>query len=141
MLFFKFVDMKKEKKPDNVVFDEDAQEYHGKLLPFASGVAAPRITPPDVTSWKNTHIVGANNQFKAQYEALQKAYDKLMTDFEYNHLVYNAKFSFEPIVGKEYHLYRAKDQSTFLSLILPQECNFDYLGSFRLSADKTWQKL
>lgn len=133
--------MKENKKPDNVVFNEETQEYHGKLLPFATGVSAPKITPPDVTSWKNTHIVGANNQFKAQYEALQKSYKALMENFEYTNLVYSSKFNFEPIVGKEYHLYKSKDESTFLSLILPHECSFHHLGSFRLTADKTWEKL
>ena len=133
--------MKKEKKPDNVVFNEETQEYHGKLSPFATTVSAPKITPPDVTSWKNTHIISANNQFKAQYEELQKSYKALMDDFEYNNLVYSAKFNFEPIVGKEYHLYRAKDESTFLSLISPNECTFEHLGSFRLTANKTWKKL
>ena len=133
--------MKEDKKPDNVVFNEETQEYHGKLLPFATGVSAPKITPPDVSSWKNTQIVGANNQFKAKYESLQAEYQKLMDDFEYNNLVYSAKFNFEPIVGKEYHLYKSKDESTFLSLILPHECNFEHFGSFRLTPDKTWQKL
>jgi len=133
--------MKKEKKPDNIVFDEDTQKYHGKLSPFAVGVSAPKITPPDITSWKNTHIISANNQFKAQYEALQESYQALMNNFEYNNLVYSAKFNFKPIVGKEYHLYRAKDESTFLSMILPHECTFDHVGSFKLTADKTWEKL
>tara|TARA_R110000787_G_scaffold111680_1_gene220588 strand:+ start:382 stop:783 length:402 start_codon:yes stop_codon:yes gene_type:complete len=133
--------MKKEKKPDNVVFNEETQEYHAKLSPFATGVSAPKITPPDVTSWKNTHIVSANYKFKAQYEALQKSYNELMNNFEYNSLVYSAKFNFEPIVGKDYHLYKSKDESTFLSLISPLECNFKHLGSFRLSTDKTWEKL
>ena len=133
--------MKEDKKPDNVVFNEKTQQYDGKLMSYATGVSAPRITPPDVTSWKNTNIVSANNQFKAKYEALQAEYQKMMRDFEYNDLVYGAKFNFEPIVGKTYHLYRAKDESTFLSLIQPNECNFEHLGSFRLTPDKTWDKL
>ena len=133
--------MKKDKKPDNIVFNEETQEYHGKLSPFATGVSAPKITPPDVTSWKNTHIISANNQFKAEYEALQKSYNEMMNNFEYNNLVYSAKFNFEPIVGKEYHLYKSKDESTFLSLISPLECTFKHLGSFRLTSDKTWEKL
>ena len=133
--------MKEKKKPDAVVFNEETQTYDGKLMPYATGVSAPKITPPDVTSWKNTHIITANNQFKAKYEALQAEYKKLMDDFEYNDLVYSAKFNFEPIVGKAYHLYRSKNESTFLSLILPNECNFEHLGSFRLTPDKTWNKL
>ncbi|WP_350288436.1 DUF2452 domain-containing protein [uncultured Croceitalea sp.] len=133
--------MKKEKKPDYVVFDEKTQSYNSKLLPYSSGVSAPKITPPDVTSWKNTNIVSANNQFKAKYEAIQEEYKLMMEEFEYNTLVYNAKFNFEPIVGKIYHLYKAKDNSTFLSLILPNECNFNHLGTFKLGPDKTWEKL
>ena len=133
--------MKEDKKPDHVVFNEKTQQYDGKLMPYATGVSAPKITPPDVTSWKNTNIVSANNQFKAKYEALQAEYQKMMRDFEYNDLVYGAKFNFEPIVGKTYHLYRAKDESTFLSLIQPNECNFEHLGSFKLTPDKTWDKL
>lgn len=133
--------MKKEKKPDYVVFDEENQSYNAKLLPYASGVSAPKITPPDVTSWKNTNIISANNQFKAKYESIQAEYARMMEELEYNRLVYEAKFSFEPIVGKVYHLYRSKDQSTFLSLILPHECNFEHLGSFKLGPDRTWDKL
>lgn len=133
--------MKKDKKPDHIVFDEESQTYNGKLLPYSSSVSAPKITPPDVTSWKNTNIVSANNQFKAKYESIQEEYKRMMQEFEYNNLVYNAKFNFEPIVGKVYHLYRSKDQSTFLSLILPHECNFEHLGTFKLGPDKTWEKL
>ena len=131
----------KEKKPDYVVFDEETQTYNGKLLPYASGVSAPKIVPPDVATWKNTNIVAANNQFKAQYENIQMQYQEMMEQFEYNNLIYSAKYSFEPITGKIYHLYRAKDQSVFLSLISPNECNFDYVGSFRLGPDKMWGKI
>lgn len=133
--------MKKVKKPDYVVFDEETQTYNGNLLPYASGVAAPKIVPPDVSTWKNTNIVAANNQFKAQYDNIQMQYQEMMAQFEYNNLIYSAKYSFEPITGKIYHLYRAKDESIFLSLISPDECNFDYVGSFRLGPDKMWEKV
>jgi len=133
--------MKKEKKPDHVVFDEEDQKYNGGFLPYASGVAAPKIIPPNITNWKNTNIVSANNEFKARYEEIQRQYNEMMDQFEYNDLVYSAKYSFEPITGKTYHLYRAKDESAFLSLISPYECNFDHLGSFILGPDKMWKKI
>jgi len=133
--------MKKEKKPDAVVFDEETESYNANLLPYASGVAAPKIIPPDVTTWKNTNIVIANNQFKARYEDIQIQYRQMMEQFEYNNLVYSAKYNFEPITGKIYHLYKSKDESTFLSLISPNECNFNYVGSFKLGPDKMWEKV
>ncbi len=133
--------MPKEKKPDVIVFDTDSQKYHGNILPYASGVAAPKIVPPDITTWKNANIISANNQFKARYEDIQTQYREMMEQFEYNNLLYSAKYSFEPITGKTYHLYRAKDQSVFLSLISPNECNFDFVGSFKLGPDKMWEKI
>jgi len=92
-------------------------------------------------TWKNTNIVMANNQFKARYEQIQLQYQQMMTQFEYNNLIYGAKYNFEPITGKTYHLYRSKDKSVFLSLISPNECNFDYVGSFLLGPDKMWEKV
>jgi len=133
--------MKKEKKPDSVVFDETTQSYNANIMPYASGVAAPKIVPPDVTSWKNTNIITANNQFKARFEDIEQQYREMMEQFEYNNLVYSAKYNFEPITGKIYHLYKSKDESTFLSLISPEECSFNYLGSFKLGPDKMWEKI
>jgi hypothetical protein len=133
--------MKKEKKPDNIVFDESSETYNSKVLPYASNLSAPKIVPPDITTWKNTNIVSANNLFKAKHKAIKEQYQALMEAYELNRLVYESKISFEPIVGKVYHLYRSKDQSTFLSLISPNECNFEHLGSFKLEPDKVWSKV
>jgi hypothetical protein len=63
-----------------------------------------------------------------------------MEEYEWNQLVYNAKFSFEPIIGEIYHLYRDHNGEDFLSLISPNEWNKEHLGSFRLNSDKKWVK-
>lgn len=133
--------MKSKKKPDNVVFDEDAQSYNAYLKPYATDVGAPKITSNDTVAWKNRNIHAVNKQISAKYLELKAEYDALMDQFEYNNLVYSAQFNFEPVVGHTYHLYRNKKQEAFLSVIGPHECNFDYLGTFNLSADKTWQRL
>jgi hypothetical protein len=39
-----------------------------------------------------------------------------MEEYEWNELVYNSKFSFEPVIGEIYHLYRDAGLN-FLSLI------------------------
>ncbi|QHI38475.1 hypothetical protein IMCC3317_38680 [Kordia antarctica] len=128
-----------DKKPDNVVFDEETQKYDAALKPYATGVGAPVITTPDTVTWKNVNIDKVNKQVKAKYEELKAEYDALMEKFEYNNLIYSAKFNFEPIVGEIYHLYRDKKQQSFLSIIAPNQCRFDYVQSFRLNADKMWE--
>ena len=49
-------------------------------------------------------------------------------------------FNFEPIIGEVYHLYNNAQQTPFLSIISPNQCNFEHLGSFRLNSQKMWEK-
>jgi len=130
-----------DKKPDQVVYDENEEKYNAGLLPYATNASAPKITSSDLTGWKNTNIHKANNQIKTEYEKLKSAYDRLMKQYEYNSLIYSAEFSFEPIVGKIYHLYIKENEQTFLSIISPNECSFTYKGSFKLNDDKIWEKI
>lgn len=132
--------MTKDKKPDYVVYDEATESYNAKLLPYSSSVSAPKITPPNVSSWKNGHIIGANQQFNAKFNAIKAEYEQLMEAFNYNDLVYSASFSFEPIVGETYFLYEGKKGGLFLSLIPPHQCTFNYQGTFTLGPDKMWIK-
>jgi len=72
---------------------------------------------------------------------LQAEYQKMMEEFEYNKLIFDAKFTFEPIVGEIYHLYKRDNGESFLSIIAPEQCNFNHIGSFYLNVDQTWNKV
>lgn len=133
--------MSTKKKPDNVVFDEESQKYMASLKPYATDVGAPAISTTDTVAWKNRNIHAVNKQINAKYLELKAEYDVMIEQFEYNTLVYSAKFNFEPIIGYTYHLYRNKNEEAFLSVIAPNECNFDYVGTFKLNADKMWERL
>ena len=106
--------MSKKKKPDQVVFDEISQSYNAALKPYATNVGAPAIEITDTTTWKNKNIYKANKQIQAKYLELKAEYDKMMQELEYNNLVYNARFNFEPIIGETYHLYKDKNNEPFL---------------------------
>lgn len=133
--------MSSNKKPDYVVFDTEKEKYDAALKPYATSVGAPIIKTEDTVSWKNRNIHQVNKQISAKYQELKAEFDDLIEQFEYNNLVYSASFNFEPIVGFTYHLYRDKNQEAFLSIIAPHECNFDFVGTFKLNADKIWQKM
>jgi hypothetical protein len=125
------------KKPDNVVFSDD-KGYNASVLPYATNVGAPAIRMDDVVSWKNRNISTVNKEFENKFKELKSQYENLMQEFEFNELVYSAKFSFEPVVGEIYHLYAGEDGINFLSLISPQEWNKEHLGTFKLNYDKKW---
>mgnify|MGYP003672816091 FL=1 len=130
-----------EKKPDLVVFNEETQQYDAALKPYGTSASSPVIKPLNTASWKNDGITRVNKQLKSKFDEVKKEYENLMQKFQYNDLIYNAKFSFEPIFGENYHLYNNKNGEPFLSIIEPAQCNFEYIGSFRLNTDKMWEKI
>jgi len=133
--------MKEDKKPDNIVFDIETQKYDAALKPYATSVGAPVITTTDTLAWKNRSINKVNHKVKSKYLELKAEYEKMMQEFEYNKLIFDAKFSFEPIIGEVYHLYKKENEETFLSIISPEQCKFNALGSFYLNADQIWEKI
>jgi hypothetical protein len=128
--------MEKE-KPDSIVFSTE-KGYNASRLPYATNVGAPAIKMDDVVSWKSRGIHKVNKEFENKFNELKLQYQKFMEEYQWNDLVYNAKFSFEPVVGETYHLYTGDDGMHFLSLIGPQEWNKEHLGTFTLNSDKKW---
>ncbi len=92
--------MTDEKKPDNVVFNTESQRYDAALKPYATSVGAPVITITDTTAWKNRSINKVNHKINAKYLELKAEYDKMINEFEYNTLIFNSEFSFEPVIGQ-----------------------------------------
>jgi hypothetical protein len=130
-----------EKKPDSVVYS-DSKGYYASTLEYATNVGAPSIIPLDNTSWKQDGIVKVNHHLGSRFEELKTQYLKLVEEYKWNELVYNAEFKWEPVIGETYHLYEGRGQR-FLSLIGPNEWGKDmgFIGSFRLSSTKVWEKI
>lgn len=133
--------MSQNKKPDNVVFDPEKERYDASIKTYGTNLGAPMITIPDTTAWKNRSINKVNHKIQTKYLELQKAYRDMLEEFEYNKLIYQSKFSFEPVIGETYHLYRRDNAETFLSIIAPYQCKFNYVGSFKLNAESIWKKI
>ena len=133
--------MKKDKKPDLVVFNEETQQYDAALKPYGTSASSPVIKPLNTATWRNYGVQRVNKQFKSKFEEVRKEYEELIQKFQYNDLVYNSKCSFEPNVGEVYHLYNNRNEESFLSIISPEQCSFNHLGSFRLNTDKMWEKI
>ena len=145
MRIFVVVIMEKKKatnkRPDQVVYNEDSQRYDAAIKAYGTNVGAPQIDMPDVSGWKSTQIHKANKHLKTKYLSIKAEYEALMEVMEYNELVTNAKFSFEPIIGEVYYLYKNAEEDPFLSIIDPNSCDFVFLGSFRLTSDYLWEKV
>lgn len=127
----------KKNHPDNIVFSEE-KGYNASVLPYSTNVGAPVIKTDDVVAWKSRGIHNVNKEFENKFNELKLQYQNLMQEYEWNDIVYNAKFSFEPVIGEIYHLYTGNDGINFLSLIAPQEWNKEHIATFKLNSDKKW---
>jgi hypothetical protein len=128
--------MRKE-RPDNVVYSNE-EGYNASLLSYSTNVGAPVIRMDDVVSWKSRGITNVNKELELKFNELKAQYESLMKEYEWNELVYSARFAFEPVIGEIYHLYRGEDGVHFLSLIAPTEWNKEHMGTFKLNSDKKW---
>ena len=131
----------KDKKPDAVVYNEESKQFDAFLKPYSTSVSAPVISPTDLTGWKQKGAHQVNTRFQARIEELRVAYQKMMSELEDNQKVYQASFKFEPVIGKTYYLYTHPEKGLFLSILSPEECSFDFEGSYRLDADQSWSKV
>lgn len=127
-------------KPDNVVFNKETNVYDAFLKPYATSFTAPSIKANNLVNWKQQNIQNVNAQFSTLFDEVKSMYSKLIEEYRYNELIYNSKFSFQPIVGNVYYLYKRKNGELFLSILSPKECNFNYVGTFKLNSDKIWKK-
>lgn len=132
--------MANKKKPDNIVWDEE-KGYNAGLLPYGTSVSAPAIVHDDIATWKLRGVTKVNHQFSSKFNELKEEYKKLIEEYRWNDLVYNATYSFEPVIGEVYHLYARESGELFLSLIEPSRWNKEHVASFRLESTQKWVKL
>jgi len=120
-------------KPDNVA------ENPG-LLPYGSNVSAPAIKVEDIADWKVVNVSKVNHQLRTRFNELKEEYQKLVDEYNWNDLVYNAKFNFEPLIGETYHLYVGRDGNIFLSMVEPHLWKYEHVGSFTMDSNNKWNK-
>lgn len=121
-------------KPDNVADNPG-------LLPYGTNVSAPAIRVEDTAAWKTVNSIKVNHQLQKRFNELKEEYQKLVDEYKWNELVYNAKFSFEPVIGQKYHLYVGRDGNIFLSMVNPNEWQYECVGSFVLDSNNKWNKI
>lgn len=132
--------MSKKKKPDLVVWSEERGYYQGQLT-YGSNLGAPAIRIDDVKGWKQNQVSQVNKHFGTRFEELKEEFSKILEEVYWNEMVYESEYSFLPVVGDVYHLYKRENKTTFLSIIEPNSWSEEYLGSFKLDSNKKWNKI
>ena len=122
---------------DDIALAETDNEKRTNFLAYPASTLSPKIVPTDLTSFKSRGASKVQKALRQQLTELQERYHEVIDEFNWNKLVYESEFSFEPILGETYHLYEVKDVLR-LSMIGPGEWSHKFLGSFRLDSDGRW---
>ena len=108
------------------------------FLPYPVAASGPAIIPNDLTSFRSSGVSRVEKQLQQQLLELREQYIAAIDRFNWNKLVYESEFRFEPVMGETYYLYRGRDGHQ-LSMIGPGEWSRPFVGAFRLNVDRCWE--
>lgn len=129
--------------------------YHKQLsvLPYASSVGSVAVKPTEegvikhkalqaMEEQTNMHL----DQIRQQIELLARQAQEIRKRKELSMIIYNARLSFQPVIGQHYYLYQKQDDSHILSIVSPKEWGgsgpFKQLvAAVKLLADHTWTEI
>jgi hypothetical protein len=143
-------------RPDGTPY-RNRELYHRQLsvLPYSASVsgAVVKANEEGVIRYKALTAMEEQtnmqlNQIRQQIELLALQAQEIQKRKELSMLIYNAKLSFQPVIGQRYYLYERADGSHFLSMISPKEWGGMASGKFKtalaqveLLADHTWREV
>ncbi len=108
------------------------------FLPYPTSTMGPAIVPNDLTNFRSRGASETEKRLEQELVELHEKYVAAVDRFNWNRMVYNATFRFEPVMGTTYHLYQDGDEQV-LSMVGPDEWDREFLGSFRLNIDRCWE--
>tara|TARA_B100000287_G_scaffold89470_1_gene81849 strand:+ start:140 stop:532 length:393 start_codon:yes stop_codon:yes gene_type:complete len=128
----------KKKYPDQIVYNEETDKFDANLKSYPTTVGSQKFEPIKVDK---SDSYKADNYFDSRLKELKEEYRKLVEEYNWTRLVYEAEYSFQPLLGEEYFLYERENKNLFLSLIKPTEWDKKYVGSFKLMNNGKWDKI
>ena len=134
--WYEYKDKMKKKYPDNIVYNDESGEFDAKLKSYPTTVGSQKFEPIVVDKGDTIKV---NKHFQSKFEELKGEWNKLVEEYEWTSLVYGSRYSFQPIVGETYHLY--KEDDLFLSIIEPHQWDKEHIGSFKLLTNGKWEKV
>ena len=96
----------------------------------------------ELDDWKPEQGVQVKKYFNEKFKEIKDSYEKLLSDFNWNKLIFESDISFTPVIGKVYHLYEKENGKKFMSLISPSDwgnsSKLKFIGSFKQDSRQKW---
>jgi hypothetical protein len=124
--------------PETPPDDAPDASVSASFLPYPASRLGAKIVPQDLTHFKSRGIGKVERELQQEMVELRERYLAVIDAFNWNKLIYEAQFSFEPVIGETYHLYDVEGRH-HLSMIEPEQWHQKWIGSFRLNSDARWE--
>lgn len=139
-------------KPDGNAYT-NIEIYHKQLsvIPYSTSVSGAVVKANEEGMIRHKALTAMEEQTNMQLEQIRKQIELLAIQAqeiqmrkELSMIIYNAKISFNPVIGQTYFLYEKKDETHVLSLISPKEYGGGsgpykkFVAPVKLLADHTW---
>lgn len=128
--------------------DKIATDPH--LMPYAHTLGGAIIKPLDKGRIKGLAMSAMYeqtgdklHQIKEQIDLLVKQAQEIHDRIDLSEKIYEAQYSFKPVIAQKYFLYKKVDETYVLSMISPDDWGktipYDYLATALLLSDHTWK--
>ena len=64
-----------------------------------------------------------------------------MDEYNWNKIIYESEYSFQPIIGQVYHLYQKRKSELLVEHRQSTHWNKKFIGSFRLLTNGKWEEV
>lgn len=124
-----------KKLPDSYVVDR-------RLKTYPTEVGSVNFKVEDIDLFKNDKASNLKHYYDQKFNELKSQYIELMEDIQINQRLYECRYSFQPLSGHTYYLYKTKEDE-FLSIIKPHEWGkkietMEFIGAFLYTSDGRW---
>jgi hypothetical protein len=128
--------------------------YHRQMsvLPYSSSVSGALIKPNEEGMIRHHALTAMEEQtnmqlvqIRQQIELLAIQAREIQQRKELSMIIYDAKLSFNPVIGQTYYLYEKDDGTHLVSLVGPKEWGHkipfkSFVAAVKLLADHTWKE-
>jgi len=128
--------------------------YHKQLsvLPYSASVSGALVRPNEEGVIRHQALKAMEEQtnmqltqIRQQIELLAIQAKEIQQRKELSMIIYDAKLSFNPVIGQTYYLYQKEDGSHLVSMVSPKEWGAKipfkaFVAAVKLLADHTWKE-
>ncbi|NOT76465.1 MAG: DUF2452 domain-containing protein [Cyclobacteriaceae bacterium] len=122
------------------------------VLPYSASVSGAVIKPNEEGIIRHHALTAMEEQTNMQLTQIRQQIELLAVQAreiqqrkELSLIIYDAKLSFNPVIGQRYYLYEKEDGNHLVSMIGPKEWGSKipyktFVAGVRLLADHTWKE-